>query len=177
MADFSEEDKVERKQYFNQGVHKVAIMLAEFGETEDAEPKEFVEITVVDPANDDCSDKVRLWFHSTGAKQYSFSTLRSIFVHNAPEDKKDDVRTRFNAIKNTKELDAAIQKMLIGKEAWFSIYESEERTYTAQDGTVKKSYDKNIYGYEPKPKVVTVGNNETKVEGEPVSNDQQPFGF
>ena len=70
--------------------------------------------------------------------------------------------------------------MLPGKEAWFSIYESETRTYQDEKGNVRKSFDKNITGYEPKPKqvagkTVTVGN--TDIKGEVVEDGQEPFGF
>ena len=67
--------------------------------------------------------------------------------------------------------------MLPGKECWFSIYESDERTYTDDNGKVRKSFDKNIAGYELKPKTVTVGSGENKIEGEKASTEDQPFGF
>lgn len=180
-AKFSDTVKEEKSfNYFEQGVHKVQISAVEFGFTEDKEEKEFCEITVVDPDNGEKTDKIRLWFHTEGAQAFSFSTLRAIFVHNAPEDKKDGVRTKFNALNGTEELEKACQKMLPGKEAWFSIYESDTRTYTDESGKVRKSFDKNITGYEPKPKVgntVTVGEGEAKVTGTVVEDEQEPFGF
>ena len=177
-ATFSDEVKEEKSfNYFEQGVHKVQISSVEFGFTEDKEEKEFCEITVVDPDNGEKTDKIRLWFHTEGAQSFSFSTLRAIFVHNAPEDKKDEIREKFNAINGTEKLEEACQKMLPGKEAWFSIYESDTRTYTDDSGKVRKSFDKNITGYEPKPKTVTVGSGEAKVTGEKASTEEQPFGF
>lgn len=177
-ATFTDAVKEEKSfSYFQQGVHKVQISGVEFGFTEGDE-KEFCEITVVDPDNAECTDKVRLWFHSEGAQSYSFGVLRSIFVHNAPADKKDEIRTKFNAIGGTEELENACKKMLPGKECWFSIYESDTRTYTDEKtGKVRKSFDKNIAGYELKPKTIVVGSGDSKIEGEPVSDDQQPFGF
>ena len=186
-AKFNDTVKEEKSfNYFEQGVHKVQISGIEFGFTEDKEEKEFCEVTVVDPENGEKTDSVRLWFHTEGAQAFSFSTLRAIFVHNAPEDKKDGVRERFNGLNGTEELEAACKKMLPGKECWFSIYESETRTYTDDNGNVRKSFDKNITGYEPKakatataaPKTVTVGKGEAKIEGEALpADEQEPFGF
>ena len=177
-ATFSDTEKEEKSfNYFEQGVHKVQISGVEFGFTEDKDEKEYCEITVVDPDNSEKTDKVRLWFHSEGARSYSFSTLRAIFVHNAADDKKDEIRNKFNAIKGTEDLEKACQKMLPGKEAWFSIYESETRTYTDESGKVRKSFDKNITGYEPKPKVVTVGTGDAAIAGTPDESGEQPFGF
>lgn len=72
--------------------------------------------------------------------------------------------------------------MLPGKEAWFSIYESDTRTYQDEKGNVRKSFDKNLTGYEPKPKAVspktvTVGEGVAKIEGTPDESGEQPFGF
>lgn len=182
-AKFNDTVKEEKSfNYFQQGVHKVQISNIEFG-FEGKDEKEYCEVTVVDPENAECTDKVRLWFHTEGAQAFSFSTLRAIFVHNAPEDKKDKIRENFNTkINGTEDLEKACKKMLPGKECWFSIYESDTRTYTDEGGTVRKSFDKNITGYEPKPKVaqsqtVTVGEGDAKVEGTPVNDEQEPFGF
>lgn len=180
-AKFTDEVKEEKSfNYFEQGVHKVQIADVEFG-FEGKDEKEYCEITVVDPDNGEKTDKVRLWFHTEGAQSFSFSTLRAIFVHNSPEDKKDETREKFNALGGTEDLEKACKKVLPGKEAWFSIYESETRTYTDEKGTVRKSFDKNITGYEPKPKVVsttvTVGEGSAKMEGTPVEDGQEPFGF
>lgn len=182
-ATFSDTEKEEKSfNYFEQGVHKIQISSLEFGFTEDKDEKEYCEITVVDPDNGEKTDKVRLWFHSEGARGFSFSTLRAIFVHNAPEDKKDEIREKFNAIKGTEDLEKACQKMLPGKEAWFSIYESDTRTYQDEKGNVRKSFDKNLTGYEPKPrntapKTATVGSGDAKIEGEVDESGDQPFGF
>lgn len=179
-ATFSDTEKEEKNfNYFEQGVHKIKISDVEFGFTEGDE-KEFCEITVVDPENAEKTDRVRFWFHSEGARSFSFGSLRAIFVHNADEGKKDEIRAKFNAIKGTEELEKACKKMLPGKEAWFSIYESDTRTYTDESGKVRKSFDKNLTGYEPKqrataPKTVQVGNSDLK--GEDISNEEQPFGF
>lgn len=185
MVKFSDEHKEESQgNFFGQGVHKVLIMLVEFGKTDD--DKEFGEFTVVDPENDDRQDRVRLWFTTDKAVKFSFSTLRNIFVHNAPEDKKDSVREKFNALEDTKQLEEACQKTLIGKECWYTVYEDPERTYTNDKGEVKNSYNRNIYGYEPKPRTVSVSSEvedvelDKKVDGaaDPGLTDKdQPFGF
>lgn len=188
MVKFNDEHKEESQgNYFGQGVHKVQIMLVEFGKTDDG--KEFGEFTVVDPENDDRQDRVRLWFTTDKAVKFSFSTLRNIFVHNAPEDKKDAVREKFNALKDTEELEVACQKTLIGKECWYTVYEDPERTYTNDKGELKHSFNRNIYGYEPKPREITTsadkvedvpmdGGKSVKSEGDPGPSDKdQPFGF
>src|SRR5688500_18525944 len=148
MVKFTDEHKTEQQtSYFGVGIHKVKIMLVEFGI--DDKKREYAEFTLVDPENDDKHDTARLWLHTDKTTEFSCSTIRSIFVHNAPEEKKDSVREKFNALEDTKQLEEACQKTLIGKECWYSIYENPNRTYTNDKGETKNSYDRNIYGYEP----------------------------
>lgn len=137
--------------WFGFGVHKVQIGLVENGGTEEGE-KEYIEVTVMDPNDGEITDTARVWFTTDNAANYSFNTLRQIYVHNAPEDKKDEARDTFDKVADTDEITALMNEKLIGKECWFSKYPSPDRTYQAQDGSVKKSIDKNIYGYEPKEK-------------------------
>lgn len=132
--------------WFGFGVHKVKIMLIENGGTGKDE-KEYVEVTVV--GNNGEEETARVWFTTDKAANYSFNVLRQIYVHNAPEPKKDEARTAFDALTTSDELVELMQKC-VGGECWFTKYESPDRTYTNQAGETKKSIDKNIMGYEPK---------------------------
>lgn len=131
--------------WFGFGVHKVHVGLIELGETEAG--KEFIEVTLL--GDNEEEDTARVWFTSDKAANYSFNVLRQIFVHNAPEDKKDKARDEIDAITDTKALAELLQK-IVGGECWFTKYPSPDRTYQAKDGSTKKSIDKNIMGYEPK---------------------------
>lgn len=135
--------------FFGYGVHSVQISGVELGTTDSG--KEYIEITVVDPGDLDVTDSARVWFSSDKAINYSFNVLRQIFVHCAPEAKKDEARAMFDQIGDTDTL-AQIMEKCVGRQCWFTKYPSPDRTYTAQDGTEKPSVDKNIMGYEPKLK-------------------------
>lgn len=129
------------------GVHKVqisAIGLEEKG------GKECVEVSVVGDNGEE--DTAAVWFSTDKAANYSFNVLRQIYVHNAPEDKKDAARDAMDACKDTTELVDKLQAKLIGGECWFTKYPDPTRTYQAQDGSIRQSVNKNIYGYEPKEK-------------------------
>jgi hypothetical protein len=148
MVDFSDAHKAERStNYFGEGIHKVLIESFVF----DTTPKnqEYVEITVVDPENDERTASTRFWFTTDGAINYAFNILRGIFVHNAPDDKKDATRDKFNKISNTTELEKQMD-MLIGKECWLQVY--QQGTYAGKDGTPRPNYNRDIYGYEPAAK-------------------------
>ena len=54
----------------------------------------------------------------------------------------------------------------VGCTAWFKVSEDEDRTYE-KDGKVKKSINRRIYGYEPKPDV-------PKAQAETKSEAQEP---
>lgn len=152
MADFTDEDKKERTtDYFEEGVHEVEIAVVSFGKTSD--DKEFAEFTVAGSGDDARTGTARVWFTTPAAKNYSFGIIRSIFVHNTPEEKRDATRERINKIKNTAELEEACEA-LMGKKCWYSVAKSE-RTYTNEAGETKNSYDKNVYGYKPAPKTIT----------------------
>lgn len=138
-------------QYFDYGVHRVLLGQFELGGTEPGE-KEYIEITVMDPDDGEITDTARVWFTTEKAANYSFNVLRQLYVHNAPANAKDKARDTFDAIPDTKKAVELLNEKLIGKEAWFSKYPSPTRTYEAADGTIKKSIDKNVYGYEPKPR-------------------------
>lgn len=132
--------------WFGFGVHKVKIGLIEHGETESG--KEFVEFTVLGENEEE--DTARVWFTTQKAANYSFNICRAIYVHNAPEKHKDAARDQFDALEDAEAMVRLMNEKLIGGECWFTKYPSPDRTYQAQDGTTKRSIDKNVYGYEPR---------------------------
>lgn len=156
MVKFSDEHKAEpESNYFAEGVHKVKISGVEFDETEKGQP--YAEFTVVDETGNK-EDSVRMWFTTDKAINYTFNIIRGIFVHNAPADRKDEMRDAIDALEDTDALEAACQKHLIGKECWFKVEKDPSRTYPGRDGTPKPSFNKNIYGYNPQPETATVPN-------------------
>lgn len=158
MVKFSSDNKKEfdGKKWFEEGVHEVRISTVQLGETDNG--KEFLEFGVIGMSDDDeREDSVRFWFSSDGAINFSFNRIREIFVHNAPDSKKDATREKFDAIEDTEGLEAACVKMLTGKNAWLSVFENKQRPYVAGNGETRYSFDKNLTGYEPKPKSVSTG--------------------
>lgn len=180
MAKFTADHKKDRSSnYFDEGIHKVKIAGVEFDELDDG--REFAEFTVVD--EDDREGTARLWFSSDAAINYSFNIIRGIFVHNAPENKKDAVRESFDKIEDTEQLEKSINELLIGGECWYQVSKSD-RTYES-NGQIKHSYDRNIYGYEPAPKKVTPDpeiedveiSEEDKAEAKKTSGGKKITGF
>lgn len=150
MVKFTKEHKADsRGDFFPEGTFKVKI--ADINFDTDAQDREYVDFTVTD--DDKRAGTARMWFTTDAAINYTFNIIKGIFVHNAPEGKKDEVRSNIDAIEDNTQLEKAC-KMLIGKECWYQVVKTD-RTYTAEDGTVKNSYNRNIYGYEPSPRKVT----------------------
>lgn len=175
MADFNAEHKKEMGQFFDEGVHKVTITKIEFGETKDG--KEFAEFSVEGENGEQGS--ARVWFTTDAAINFAFNTFRAIFVHNTVEKNRDKMRAMLDELKNTKEL-ATKAQALVGKEAWYSNYRNTDRPYTAADGSTKYSYDRNITGYEPKPREVSTESKaiDTMGGGEVVEESKdEPFPF
>jgi hypothetical protein len=170
---FSDEHKADNApsgNYFEEGVHKVKIMLVDFGVTD--KKQEYVEFTVTD--DEEREAKARMWFTTDKAVNYTFSIIRGIFVHNAPKDKKDTVRGEIDSLPDTDALEKACQ-MLIGKECWLKV--EQNGTYTKSDGTEGKNFNRNIYGYEPPapdPQNVSIANN--GVEDVDMSDTKKPGG-
>ena len=155
MVKFSDDDKkvneFSGKKYFDEGIHQVRISTVQLGETDSK--KEFLEFGVIGMDDEDeREDSMRFWFSSPGAINFSFNRIREIFVHNAPEDKKDETRKKFDAITDTEKLEEACTKVLIGKEAWLKVEQNPNRTYQNAQGETKNSFDKNLTGYEPSMK-------------------------
>src|SRR5437879_4438379 len=145
---FNDENKAVKEfsdnQWLDFGVHKVQISEIGLGSTDDG--KEFVEVGVVGVNGEE--DTSRVWFTTDKAANYSFNILRQIYVHNAPENAKDEARDTMDSIKDTDELVEKLQEKLLGGECWFTKYPDPTRTYTAADGTIRQSVNKNVYGYE-----------------------------
>lgn len=148
MVKFSDAHKAERStNYFEEGIHEVKISSFFFDKT--AKGQEFVEVEVIDPLNEERTASTRFWFTTDGAINYAFNILRGIFVHNAPENKKDEVRTKFDSIADTDQLEKEMN-MLIGKDCWLQVY--ADGTYIDKNGNSKPNFSRDIYGYKPSPK-------------------------
>ena len=145
MVKFSPEAKNDSV-YFEEGVHEVQISDIKYGKTDS--DKEYVEISVVGKNKETSS--ARLWFTTQKASDYAFKILKSIFVHNAPQASKDAMRDKINLIDDSEDI-IKLLPTLKGKSCWFELYRSD-RQYVGADGNPRNSYDKNVYGYEPKPK-------------------------
>lgn len=151
MADFNADHKTEQGQYFSEGVHKVTITGVDIGVNDN--DKEYIEFTVAGENGEE--GNARMWFTTDNAIKFTFNTIRSIFVHNAKDGKKDEARDMVNNVKNSDELATLCDKMLIGKEAWYMVEKSDYK-YTNAAGEEKQGYNRNLYGYEPKMKPTTV---------------------
>lgn len=149
MVKFTDEHKKDNT-FVQEGIHKCKIARIEFGTT-DAD-KEYVEFGV--KTEDGKEDSARLWFTTDKAIAFTFSIIKGIFVHNAPEGKKDEARAAIDALGDTTELEKAC-KVLVGKEVWLSVYQNKNRPYQNAQGETRYSFDKNITGYEPSPRTMT----------------------
>lgn len=130
--------------YFEFGVHEVKIAKVKIDKHDD---KPYAEIFV---ENESAEDRARLWLHTPDTRRISIDTVRKILIHNqADEDIKQKIREKIQQIKNLADF-AAILEKTVGCTAWFKVSEDEDRTYE-KDGKVKKSINRRIYGYEPKP--------------------------
>lgn len=166
----TDNDYTEQGKYFEEGVHKVKIAGTFMDKTDDG--REYVVVGVEGADGEEA--EVRMWLHSEKAFKFTMRTLQAIAVHNAKGDtQKDKVRQFFIG-----DFDDDKIIKLLGKfddyEAWFTIYQSD-RTYQNAQGETKYSYDRNIYGYEPKPKKLTAEDilpGSTKVE---LNDDEIPF--
>jgi|GEM_PF-1308175 hypothetical protein len=158
----TEEDLVEQN-FFREGVHEVIITSAEFFETDDQ--KIYLELGIM--GSNDEQDTARLYF-TDGAKKISLDTIRKILVHNAPdEETKDKIREAYKKITNLAQLNPFVLR-LVDKQAWLKI-EKSDKTYTSKEtGEIKHSYNRNIYGFEPKMKT-TPSESKTNTQGNTVS--------
>lgn len=144
----SEED-VKESTYFTQGVH--AVTITEAGFEKNPNGKVFLNVKV-EGVNGE-QGEARLWF-TGAATPFSVDKIRKIFIHNAKDDdQKQKVRDFFKNMKSLYEMSQLVQK-LPGKSCWYTVEKTEE-TYTDNNGDEKHRYDRNIWGYEPKPKKKT----------------------
>lgn len=151
-VNITEEDMIESgNNYFEQGVHEVTIKEAKRGATNDG--KDFVEFELA--GTEGQSGTARVWLTTEKAAKYALGILAGIMVHNKKtEAEKAKTRDNFKLITDTDQLDKAFLDRFNGFKAWYQV-EKSDRTYVANDGTTKYSFDKNIYGYEPKPRQKT----------------------
>lgn len=154
----TEDDLVEQN-FFREGVHEVMITSAEFFETDDK--KIFLELNII--GSNDEQDTARLYF-TEGAKKISLDTIRKILVHNASDDEtKDKIREAYKKVTSLAQLVPFTLK-LVDKQAWYKV-EKSDKTYTSKEtGEIKTSYNRNIYGFEPRMKSVTPAATEAKAE-------------
>lgn len=161
------------KDYFDYGVHKVKMVVATLDET--AAGKEFIEVTVCDPENGEITDSARLWFVG-GATNISVNAIRQIIVHNTKDADKDKAREAVDKAPDTEALVTLLNDHCTGGELWFTKYQDAERTYTGQDGKVRKSINKNVMGYEPKPRPELMPVREKAPEFTDEELNSEPFG-
>ena len=146
--------------YFEFGVHEVKIVKTKIDKHDN---KPYAKIFV---KNDSVEDRARLWLHTPDTRRISIDTVRRILVHNQEnEDIKQKICEKIQQIKNLADFAALLEKT-VGCTAWFKVSEDEDRTYE-KDGKVKKSINRRIYGYEPKPDV-------PKAQAETKSEAQEP---
>lgn len=177
MVQFSDEDKVEKEfknNYFSFGVHMVKT--GGFVIDEDDKGREYITIIVMDLADPDISAEVRMWLHTDGARNFTFNTLRQIYVHNAPADQKDAARSTFDKIEDGMALLEVLSKITPDGEAWIDVYPDPERTYTNKNGETKPSINTNVYGYEPKVKLELIPAVQQALKADDYAEGDVPFG-
>lgn len=147
---FNEDDKVEREfaEKLPYGVSKVQLVGATAGATDDE--KDWIDLEIT--TEDGIEDTARVWFTGKAAP-YSFNTLRQIAVHNGKDDaEKEKIREAVEACADSDALAELLNTKVAGGELWFTKYLDPSRTWTDNDGNVRQSVNKNVYGYEPKLK-------------------------
>lgn len=133
--------------WFGFGVHEVTIGEITEGTTDSG--TDFIEFILLGENGEE--DSARVWLTEKSEK-YSFATLRSIYVHCAPEEAKDKARVSFDKAADSSAVVDMMNDKCVGKKIWFTKYPDPKRTYQSTSGETKQSINKNIYGYEPKPR-------------------------
>lgn len=147
---FNDENKAVKEfnnDYFSFGIHEVQMQLFTV-ETND-NGNEYLEVGVV--GKDSEEDSVRLYLTEKAAN-YTFNTMRQIFVHIAPEDKREEAGKLIDAVKDSDELIKLLNDKALGGKCWYTKYYDPKTTYVNKAGETKRSVNTNIYGYEPKPR-------------------------
>lgn len=165
MATFNDETKKEFGRYFEEGIYKVTVKSVLKNATDDG--KEYFEFVVTGDGGEEGNAK--LWW-TEKAMQRSFNAVRALLVHNTVEANKEKVRAMVDATTNTDEL-YKLALGLVGKEAWYQV-EMTGQQYQNAEGEWKNSYNRNIYGFEPKPKKPRALTPEDLLGGEDVTADK-----
>jgi hypothetical protein len=145
-------DEVKQVRVFNDtpkigyGVHEVKLMLVEAGTTNAG--KEYVQFNLADDGGAEGS--ARVWFTTDKAANFRFNVMRQVFVHCAPEAKKDDARNQMDKVEDSDQAVKLLNEKCIGKQIWFTKYINPGNTYTDQSGATKQSVNTSVYGYKPK---------------------------
>lgn len=132
--------------WFGFGVHEVTIGEVSEGETDSG--TDYIEFTLLGDNQEE--DTARVWLTEKSEK-YSFRTLKDIYVHCAPEAKKEEARKSFDEAADSTAVVELLQNC-IGAKIWFTKYPDPKRSYVNQAGETKPSINKNVYGYAPKPR-------------------------
>jgi len=126
------------------GVHTVTITNVELTQAKTGTLG--VKFTVT---NSEGKNEVTKWL-SEGALPYTIENLSAIAVHNAPEDKKADIRNAMTNVNGAKQVYDIAKAKFVGYQCWLSVKESTTQTYTDKNGVERPSQEKNILSYQPK---------------------------
>lgn len=148
MVQLGENAKKALNEFMGEGVHKVTILGVLAGVNENT-GSEYFEFGI--QSEDGIIGEVKVYW-TEKAQQYSFNTVRDIFVHNAKEENKAKVREMVDAVADTDSLLKLCQENLEGKEAWYKVEKSGTQYSDPVTGEMKNSYNRNLYGYEPQMK-------------------------
>lgn len=174
MAKFTDDDKAERsnKNYFTEGIHEVQIEGVTGGVSDSG--SEYFEFSLLGAEGQEGTARV---YFTDAAKPYSFNTVRSIFVHNTEsEEGKEKMREKVGAVKDTDDL-LKLCQALRGKMCWLMI-EDAGTTYTSErTGKTYKNFNRNIYGYEPKPRTPQAQLQQAVPDAEKVETPEDVFPF
>lgn len=132
------------KNYLDIGVHRVNItkvspVVANSGTAG-------IEFTV---ENADGESTATCWI-TPKTLPYVVARISRILVHNKPESEKTAAKAKMKEIKSARNL-YAVCSGLIGKECWLQISEANT-TYVNKNGETKYNLNREIDGYEMKPK-------------------------
>ena len=167
MADFSDEHKAESS-FFQEGVHEVTIVHVEGGTNDN--DKEYIEFHVQGENGEEGT--ARMWFTTDKAIKYTFGNIRGLFTKNALKGKEEAAKEMVNAVKNSEELIDLCNKVLVGKKGYYQV-EKSDYTYTNAAGEEKQGYNRNLTGYEPKPKNTDLENVNKAIPGSEVVEDSE----
>lgn len=112
-------------------------------------------------SNADGKVEVTMWL-SEAALPYTIENCSRLVVHNAEQDKKDDVRNFMSNIVGAKDLFDTMVKMLAQRKkakkeftCWASIRESKTQTYVNKEGNTVPSIERSLLSFKPKEETKT----------------------